>query len=326
VQPPVEPLRDFSPPLVWPPAPDTARIKYLYSISKPADIGWTPSFFEKAVSFIAGSIKYRQIVRPHGIFFSPDELLLVTDPGLRIVHKFNLKTRQYDQIKKYDDKHLVSPIGVTMVERGRLYISDSVLKAVFVFDPFGKPVMEIGPDNFFKRPTGIAFHPLLKRLYVVDTKAHSVHTFDLQGNFLFSIGKRGTDQGEFNFPTSLTVDAEGRIYVNDSLNFRIQVFDPDGNFLYLFGKHGDGTGEFSLPKGVALDSNGHIYVTDGIFDSVQIFNRQGNLLLSFGESGQGPGKLWIPTSVFIDQSDRIFVSDSYNQRIQVFKFLEGNGT
>jgi sugar lactone lactonase YvrE len=324
-KPPTTSMQNLPPSsLVWPSPPEKARIRYLYSISKAEDIGVSPSFFEKATGFLAGKKATRQMVKPFGTYFSRSEILYVTDPGIGVVHQFDMKNQRYNQIIKHGKKNLVSPIGVIMDESGLLYISDSILKKVFVFGPKGEPVREIGGEDWFSRPTGLAIDPSLKRLYVVDTIGHSIQAFDLQGNFLFGFGERGSEKREFNFPTSLAIDRKGNLYVNDSLNYRIQVFSPEGKFLHLFGKHGDGMGEFSNPKGVALDTEGHIYVADAIFDSVQIFNNRGELLLYFGEAGQGPGEFWIPTSIFIDEANRIFVADSYNQRVQVFKFLGGN--
>ena len=322
-KPPSNSVQVSIPSLVWPLPPENPRIQYLYSIAKPEDISISLSFFEKAVGFLAGKKSSRQMVRPFGTCFSRSEILYVTDPGIGVIHQFDMKNQRYNQISKYGKKRLASPIGVIMDESGLLYVSDSVLRKVFVFGSKGEPLREIGEGNRFSRPTGMAIHPSLKRLYVTDTMAQSIQIFDLEGNFIFSFGKRGNGEGEFNFPTSLAIDQNGNLYVNDSLNFRVQVFTPEGKFLSVFGKHGDGRGEFSSPKGMALDREGHIYVADAIFDSVQIFNKKGELLLYFGEAGHGPGEFWMPTSIFIDQANRIFVADSYNQRIQVFKFLGG---
>ncbi len=311
-------------PIVWPSPPETARIKYLRSITKPGDIGWSLSFFKKVVSFVSGPEKLPQIVRPYGIFCSRKDVLYVADPGAQIVHIFNIPERQYTTISLFEKQPLISPIGVAMDEQGNLYISDSFLRRVFVFDAAGKPLREIGSDGRLLRPTGVAINLALKRLYVADTLTHAIIIYDLEGKFIGSIGKRGTKEGEFNYPSALAIGRAGRLYVNDSLNYRIQVFNPEGTFLSLFGQQGDGIGEFSQPKGIALDREGNIYVADAIFDTVQIFNSKGELLLNFGQSGQSPGNLWMPTTVFIDDTNRIFISDSFNQRVQVFQFLEGN--
>lgn len=316
---------EVSVPLMWPLPPEQPRIGYLYDISGPADLGWSPSFLEKTVAFFAGQHKNRMMVRPYGIIITPDEVLAVADPGARLVHRFYLKEKKYKKITEFRKQELVSPIGVALDARGRLYVSDSALKRVFVYDRKGTALREIGSDALLQRPTGIAVDPSSGRLYVVDSLAHAIKVFDRDGSFLFSIGKRGNGAGAFNYPTAITLDKEGNLYINDSLNFRVQIFKPDGRFLRLFGKHGDGTGELSNPKGVALDSEGHIYVTDAIFDRVQVFNTAGELLLVFGEAGQAAGQFWIPTALYIDGTDRIFIADSYNKRVQVFKFLGGEG-
>jgi len=322
-KPPVHTLTREGPSLVWPPPPDVARIEYVSSIAKPDDLGIAPSLFKKVVRVLTGKKVSQHIVRPSGIFVTREDMLYVADPGMGTVHAFNLQDHRYDQIKKFGKEHFVSPIDVAVDHQDHLYVSDSVLRKIFVFNKKGKPEREIGGADRLSRPAGIAIHPLLKRLYVVDSNAHVVQVFDLVGNFLFTIGKRGAEPGAFNFPTFMSIDQKGLLYVTDSLNFRVQVLKPDGELLSLFGKQGDGIGEFSHPKGIALDRAGHIYVTDAIFDAIQVFDKTGSLLLYLGEAGQGPGQFWIPNALCIDHNNRIFVSDSYNQRVQIFRFLGG---
>lgn len=320
--PKVDPASTVS--LVWPSPPEKARIQYLYSVSGPGDIGIKTSFAQKVWSVLTGDEESRQMVRPYGVCSGPDGTFCVSDPGSRSVHIFHAQPASYKQVRKAGKEDLVSPIGIAMDGAGLIYVSDSALNKIFIYDQKGKDVSEIGGGDRFSRPTGLAIDTNLKRLYVVDTLKHCVMALDLKGNLLFQFGKLGVENGEFNYPTAVAVDRKGTIYVNDSMNFRIQVFDQDGRFINQFGKHGDGMGEFSNPKGVALDTEGHIYVADAIFDSVQIFSDQGELLLFFGQGGHEPGEFWIPTSVFIDPSNKIFVCDSYTQRVQVFKFLGGD--
>jgi NHL repeat len=51
-----------------------------------------------------------------------------------------------------------------------------------------------------------------------------VQVFNRQGDLLYYFGSRGTEAGEFQLPTGLTIDAQDRIFVVDSFNRRIQVF------------------------------------------------------------------------------------------------------
>jgi sugar lactone lactonase YvrE len=315
-------FQEPAPVVVWPSPPEIPRIQYLHSLSRPEDIGITTSFFGRVANFLIGGKQTAPMVRPYGVYFRRG-VLYTADPGLGVVHLFDQDNRRYSQIHRFGRQELISPIGVTMDNEGFLYVSDSALKKIFVFGPKGEPVREIGDGHSLQRPTGLAIDPKRERLYVADAADHSVRAFDLTGRFIFHIGKRGIKEGEFNFPSSLTVDGQGNIYVNDSLNYRIQVFGPDGVFLYLLGKHGDGMGEFSSPKGVALDTEGHLYVADAILDTVQIFDKEGRLLLYFGRAGQAPGEFWMPVSIFIDEMNRIYIADSFNRRVQVFKFLGG---
>jgi DNA-binding beta-propeller fold protein YncE len=307
--------------LVWPPPPRIPRIQYIKSITGPVDAGIRKAWFKKALDTVFGTEEFEgMIIRPYGIF-SDSERVYVTDPGLQIVHVFDLQKQRYIKIRKAAEEVLVSPIGITADQNGDIYITDSAPGRVFVFDRGGKYLHELGSAELFRRPSGIAI--LENRLYVVDTHNHHVLVFSKEdGSLLFSFGKQGREKGEFNYPTNIFIGKTGNLYIADSMNFRIQVFDRNGSFLSAFGKQGDGSGNFSKPKGIAVDSEGHIYVSDAHFDNVQIFDGNGEFLLDFGNTGSGEGQMILPAGLFIDANDRIYVADSYNRRIQVFQYLK----
>lgn len=166
----------------------------------------------------------------------------------------------------------------------------------------------------------MAFDGRGRRLLVADAGAHQIVLLSGTGELQARVGKRGTELGEFNFPTYVAVDSVGRVYVSDSLNFRVQQFSPQFQPLRQIGKQGDMPGYFATPKGVAVDGDDHLYVVDAQFEAVQIFDPQGTLLLSFGEEGNGPGQFWLPAGLFIDAGNRVWVADSYNHRVQVFDY------
>ncbi len=309
---------DLAPPaedLVWPQPPEPARIRFLFAFREPEDLGFTRSIFGRLWSLIAGEDS-REMVRPYAIAVDGGEVA-IADPGARVVHLYDLQQREYGRIEKAGDDALASPVGIAFGD-GRLYVADSVLARVFVFDRSGKLLQTIGD---MKRPTGLAFDPATKRLYVADTLKHEIDVFDAGGTKLFSFGSRGVAAGEFNYPTHMSI-WDSRLYVNDTMNFRIQSFALDGSPLSVFGSHGDGSGDLAQPKGVAADAAGHIYVADTLFNRVQIFDPSGALLLAFGGEGIGAGQFWLPAGVFIDES-RVYVADSYNRRIQVFEYIGG---
>ncbi len=128
-----------------------------------------------------------------------------------------------------------------------------------------------GGEGYFKRPTGIAVDSAAQRIYVTDTLRNKIFVMDMQGSVLQMIGKKGTGDGEFNYPTELRLHGPD-LAVVDAMNFRVQVFDRSGTFRYAIGKMGDGAGWIFRPKGIGFDSEGHLYVVDGEWGVVQVFN------------------------------------------------------
>jgi DNA-binding beta-propeller fold protein YncE len=308
------------PTIYWPPPPQKPRIQYLQSLSKPSDMGIRISWFRRVIGTIFGSDTTEEILlRPYGVFADSDRIY-VTDPGASVIHIFDRKENKHFKIEKIGDESLITPIGISVDENGNMYITDSSLNRVFVLDRDGKYLKEIGRKELFQRPSGIVVTE--DRVYVVDTHKHQVMVFDKKGALLFTFGSNGKENGNFNYPTNITISKEGFIYVVDTLNFRVQVFNKDGAFLSAFGRQGDGSGDFSRPKGIAIDSEGHIYVVDADFDVVQIFDRDGKFLLSFGGTGSGRGNMSLPSGLFIDKNDLIYCADSYNRRVQIFRYLK----
>ncbi len=303
---------------VWPEPPAAPRIILRQIIRGPADMG-RPGVLGSLKDLIVG--KTRQIiVRPQAVAIDPGQRLYVTDQELRGVHVLPFGSPNGSFIRRVGDEEIISPVGVAVCD-GNVVVADSALKAVFVLTPGGKLVRKLTKPGGFQRPTGLACAPKTGRLYVVDTLANEVCVFSRTGEFLRSFGRRGSEEGHFNYPTHIFIDADGRVYVTDSLNFRIQAFDPDGRLLFAVGKQGDATGHLGVPKGVAVDRLGHIYVADSYFSTVQIFDRKGKFLLDFGEPGSGPGAFHVPTGLALDDAGRIYVCDSYNNRIQVFEYV-----
>jgi sugar lactone lactonase YvrE len=143
----------------------------------------------------------------------------------------------------------------------------------------------------------------------------------MQGSVMQMIGKTGTGNGEFNFPTEIVLHGQD-LAVVDTMNFRVQVFDRGGTFKYAIGNVGDGEdfGSFFRPKGIGFDSEGHLYVVDAAWSRVQVFDQLGELLYYFGTRGEKPGAFNLPSGMFIDRNDSVYIADSYNSRIQEFQY------
>lgn len=219
-------------------------------------------------------------------------------------------------------EHLLNPVDVALSPAGdRLYVADSYMHQLVIFDRDGRLLTRIGRDegDLGEKslwPTNVdADHGLPDSLDAQDAAlSHHRAPSDLVEN-------RGIAPGQFRYPAFVAVGPDGTVFVSDGLNFRIQAFDSEGAFLFEFGRLGNGPGTFARPKGVAVDSDGHVYVVDAAFNNVQVFDERGRLLLTFGGFGNGPSDLWLPTGIAIDRQDGIFVADRVNNRIQIYQFL-----
>lgn len=308
-------------PLVWPEPPERARIRYLGVISTEADLKAGSSWSQGLGELLFGKKNIGVLVAPYAVAIDQEDKLFVTDNAGAVVHVFDLNNRTYKQFSAMAGREkLLKPVGLTIIGN-RIYVADSVLRKVCVFDKNGKFIFSFGGERF-RRPTGIACRRDDNTVYVADTAGHTIDVFTQDGRFIEQIGSRGTEQGMFNFPTHLWVDKSGKLYVSDTLNYRIQIFSREHRFLAMFGRQGDRPGNFAHPCGVATDSFGNIYITDRQFENVQVFDQHGQILMAFGREGTQPGQFWLPAGMFIDDRDRIYIADSFNKRIQVFELME----
>ncbi|MCF6246562.1 MAG: 6-bladed beta-propeller [Desulfobacula sp.] len=321
------PVNDaIKPVLVWPKEPETARIRFLSSVSNPMDFKIKKGFFQKIFDYLAGKT-INSIVSPYGVETDSNGNLYVVDTYLKIVHVFNVQQKEYYAFPNNKAPFLspfLSPIDLAIDDKDkRIFVSDSQQGVVKIFINNGKKYAGQIGKGVFERPTGVAINEKTSELLVVDTKSANIFRYDLETlNLTGMFGRGGTRDGWLHFPTNIFVEKNGNIIVSDSLNFRIQIFSPKGIFIRSFGSAGDNPGYFTRPKGVASDSEGNIYVVDNLFDNIQIFDKQNRLLMAFGSHGNQSGQFWLPTGIFIDKNDKIYVADSYNKRIQIFQFLK----
>ncbi len=311
------------PAISWPLASEKGRIVWVRTIAEQGDFAVTSGFWRRVLEVASGGDETRDaIVRPYGVLRSA-AMLYLTDPGAGRVHCLDIAKNSYAVIGGQGDSVLQSPIGLAEDDTGRLYITDSAAGRVFRYNPQDGSLKPFLTETV-ERPTGIAFHPLNKMLYIADSKAGQVVVVDLLG-----VERRrfGGPKGSavFNRPTDLAIDARGLIYVTDPLNYQIAVLTPEGQLVRQFGEPGDAQGYFSRPKGIGVDSAGNIYVADSLNDVVQVFTQDGALQLAFGSRGVNPGQFWMPSGLFIDRRDQIYVVDTYNKRIQIFRYLPNKG-
>lgn len=317
--------------VVWPGPPEVPR--YLYAGQLLGDANFRKAepeaqqgiggIFRWLAGLIVGEKPPVSLQRPQSGVVDGNGRIYVTDMSRQAVFVFDEKAGElvpWDKAEGLANFH--APVGIALGPDGKILVADADLGIVAQLDGQGNPGRAIG-RGVLKRPTGLAYDPHGRRIYVADTHAHDVKVFDERGNLVNVIGRHGEGDGEFNFPTFLAF-AHGELYVADTMNSRIQVFSGEGEILRLkFGVRGLYIGNMVRPKGVAADSAGNIYVVESYYDHLLVFNKRGEFLMAIGGAGQETGKFYLPSGVWVDSRDRIFVADMFNGRIVVFQFLGG---
>lgn len=151
----------------------------------------------------------------------------------------------------------------------RLYVTDLKGHTVRVYSKadrkllFTIPREGADPKAKLFSPTNLALDNK-GRLLVSDLGTFAVKVYDLEGNYLRSIGQEGVGAGHFARPKGIAVDHEGRIYVVDAATQVVQLFDAEGRLLMYFGQAGSSEkGDLYLPAAVKVD-----------YDSVKFFQQQ----------------------------------------------------
>jgi len=216
---------------------------------------------------------------------------------------------------------LVTPYGLAVDSKNRLYVADSKVHAIFIFDTETKDLQLIknGVEARFGLITGLAIDDS-DRLFVSDSEMRRVMVFDPTHKAEGSISEGLAS------PAGLAIDNENRfLYVADPDLDQVLVYDadPPHKLLRKIGTGGKAhtlttPGDFAKPTNVAVDQDGLVYVTDTWNDRVEIFDPDGKFIRTWGKAGDGPGYFARPKGIAIDGDGHVWVADAVQDRVQVF--------
>ena len=277
----------------------------------------------RVYEFLVKKNKQRTLVRPVAILPKSPADFCVLDQGGQTIFNIEEKKTEILRCIKKKENYFTSLVGVCALPGGEILFSDSRLNKVFLIGADKKKLAPLNDTIQFQQPTGVAYSAATDEIWVVETGAHRIAVLSRQGALVKTIGTRGNENGQFNYPTSIWIDRSGDAFVVDAMNFRVEIFNKDGAFVSSFGEAGDATGSLARPKGIATDTYGNIYVVDALFNVVQVFDRAGNLLYNFGKQGREKGEFWMPSGIFIDEKNYIYIADNYNSRVQIFQLING---
>ena len=188
--------------------------------------------------------------------------------------------------------------------------SHSIGRNEFAGTGFRNPVdMAVGEDNVVY---------VINRSYENRPDGTRISVVTMDEEYISEFGAYGEGNGQFVWPTSVALDAQGNVYVADEWLNRISIFNSDGEFLRSWGKGGSGDGEMDRPAGIAISADGTMFVSDSRNHRVQKFSLNGDYLGQFGSFGSADGQLNMPWGIGLDRDSNVYVADWRNDRVQEF--------
>ncbi|MEJ2283139.1 MAG: 6-bladed beta-propeller [Desulfobacterales bacterium] len=225
--------------------------------------------------------------------------------------------RIFDYMTGKTEVPMVAPYGVETDSAGRLYVVDTFLRTVHVFDVKGSTYYLFPSDKAnLVSPIDIAIENTRGNIYVSDSQGGAVKIFkDAGKRFAGEIGK-----GLLGRPTGIAVNQKtSELLVVDTQNASILRFDlADHKLQGKFGGSGTAQGELNFPTNIYVNSDGIIFASDSLNFRIQEFTPDGKFLRAFGSIGSGPGHFSRPKGVAVDSDGNIYVVDGLFDNIQIF--------
>ena len=210
---------------------------------------------------------------------------------------------------------VVDPWEIALNSKQQLVVAEWDRK-VTVFDKEGKKVQTITHEKLL-HPAGVAVDED-DNIYVTDSGNSTLFKFSKDGKLMKTVGRKGTQPGEFNNPSFIKV-INDKLYMCDSGNHRVQILNTELAHMSSFGGYGDREGRFTKPTDIAQDGAGNLYVTDTNNDRVQVFDCKGRFLSTFSRKEAASKRLDCPYGICVGSDQLVYVCDKNNNCVSVFQ-------
>jgi hypothetical protein len=233
-------------------------------------------------------------------------LVLVCDQGQPDVIAVHLETGK--SAGWGDERHRPRcPVDVAVDDAGQVFVADTTMRSVLVFDAAEKFVAELSPDPDVKRK----FRPcslLVSKgiLYVGDFGRHRVERWDCAARRWLDPLAAPAGAPTMVAPTGLAMTPDGVLLVVDTVQGLVYRLGLDGKARPPIGRPGRSNGQFVRPKQVCCTKSGHVLVTDAGRQSVLVFRADGTYVTEIHEEAGKWRGLTMPAGLLaVSESDTI---------------------
>lgn len=306
--------------VIWPLPPAAPRIEFVGIFSSDRELKITTETDKHLEAFRGGS-HYWKFSHPFGIAIDQHDRVFVSDSNQRNIRIFDFEKRELSPFAA--NLEFSQPMGLAISRDGIVHVADAGRGRIVALSAEGELLRFIGDNGQLAKPSFLALHDRLKRIYVADGPRHQVSVFSFEGEFLFSIRGQDDQKGKLLLPQGLCFDSNDRLYVADTLNSRIQIFSTEGSPLGTFGFQGDEYWNLENPRDIKFSPDNSLFVIDFRKALLQNYDLEGKLFFVLGNNRRSKDVLGFatPTSLAIDSKQRIFIVDSLNRRLSVWQLL-----
>ena len=195
--------------------------------------------------------------KPYSLAFTEagDVIVYVSD----VENQLSLFTEGGQFIKHINDKHLKTPINISVGSDGRIITCDLWDGQIKVLSPDGNDLLQsFSAPDCDSYPCCTVYHQ--DTFFVSYPYANCVKVFNNSGVYQYDIGCEGSGDGRLSFPTGHVIDKFNQLIVCDRGNKRLQLFTLDGKFITkITGQHFVASPLFN----VDVNKNVNVLVTDG---------------------------------------------------------------
>ena len=255
-----------------------------------------------------------ELIRPYCIAFNSHQEMIVSECGGHRLSIFDIRGQKIRTFGSRGDSpdQMIRPAGIATDDTDNTYVSSE--HKLQKFTSSGELIKCIGwkgrKEGEFNDPCGVTLYD--NQVYVCDNNNDRIQVFDLDLNFVRSIGSHGKGRGEFGSPQDVQFDTAGNMYVAELDNGRVQVMDTSGQFIRSFGQEGE-----RVPSGLYIVDK-YVYVSDFSGHCIVVYETSGQFVTSFGRFGRNEGEFNCPFCITSCADGFIHVCDSGNNRVQIF--------
>ena len=240
--------------------------------------------------------------------------MIVSERSSHQVSVFDIRGQRIRTFGSHGDspEQMKLPAGIATDDADHIYVSSE--HKLQRFTGRGELIKCVGQrgskEGEFIDPCGVTLYD--NQVYVCDRANHRIQVFDLDLNFIRSIGSCGKGRGEFDVPDDVKFDTAGNMYVAELWNARVQVIDSSGHFVRFFGQ--EGKGKLREPSALHIVDK-YVYVSDHNGNCILVYDTSGNFVTSFCHK---EGELYYPFCITSCADGFIYVCDCWNNRVQIF--------